>query len=643
MSALPELPRSIREIDERAERDLERLEKITGHDLRAPAKTDGNNGNSGNTASHKGLQRSQNSDAVGNNGNKTPHARFENRLERKNGAAPGVYFIGTVQDKGTGEITELAPVWICSPLTIAALTRDPQSSDWGRLLVFKDNDHKEHRWAMPMRMLAGSGEELRAQLLADGLVITSNPSDRRRVADYIGQGKPGVMARCVARTGWHGDVFALPRETFGDTEAEPVIFQTAAPDGVALGHVGTLHGWREHVAAPCAGNSRLVLALSCAFAGPCIGLLNAEGGGVHLRGPSSSGKTTAAAVAASVYGPPSFVRTWRQTDNALEGVASLHSDLLLILDEIGQLDPKHAGAVAYLLANGQGKGRSHRDGTPRAVSTWRVLFLSTGEVGLSDLVTQGGGKVRAGQEVRVIDLTADAGAGLGVFDRVPTGTAGAFADGLKRAASMHYGTALPAFLRALVADPDKARTVLRTMRETLARELAGDDADGQVRRVADRFALIAAAGELATVHGLTGWQPEEAERAIRACFKAWLAGRGTKGAAEPHAMLAQVRGFLEAHGESRFTAWDAPDAVRTVNRAGFRKQATDGPEYFIEREVFRRELAQGFDPTQVARSLIDAGALIVGSDGRPDSKARLPDGRLTRVYRIGPELWEIEQ
>ena len=575
---------------------------------------------------------------------KGPHARFELVVEWKDGA-PGVYWIGIETDKETGDTSEKDPVWVCSPLAIEAQTRDAQGGEWGRLLTFPDNDSKVHRWAMPMRMLAGSGEELRSELLSEGLRIASKPGLRQLVGDYISSAKPNVTARCVARTGWHGDVFALPRETFGDSESEPVIFQTAAPDGIALGRVGALEDWRDHVAAPCAGNSRLVLALCCAFAGPCIGLLDAEGGGVHLRGASSTGKTTAGRVAASVYGPPSFIRTWRHTDNGLEGIASLHSDLLLILDELGQLDPKHAGAVAYMLANGQGKGRSRRDGSPRAVSTWRLLFLSTGEIGLSDLVTESGGKVRAGQEVRVIDLPADAGAGFGVFDSVPDGaTAGAFADRLTVAAGKYYGTALPAFLQLLVADPGKARGMLRRMRDELARELADDHADGQVRRVADRFALIAAAGELATVFGMTGWATGEAVNAICKCFAAWLARRGTKGNAEPAAMIAQVRAFLEAHGESRFTPWHTDaHAPRTINRAGYRKDTDVGPEYYIETEAFRREVAQGFDPAQVARALNIAGALLTETGGGATRKERLPDKRHVRVYRILPALWEGEQ
>jgi putative DNA primase/helicase len=562
------------------------------------------------------------------------------------GRSPGVYWIGVRIDRDTGRATgEEAPVWVCSPMKVAAMTRDAQGGAWGRLLEFPDADGRVHRWCMPMSMLAGSGDELRASLLREGLMITSHPGHRRYVGDYIQRAQPDVFARCVERTGWHGGVFVLPRETFGDTAAEPVLFQSANPEGAAIGCGGTLDGWRNEAAARCAGNSRLVLAVSTAFAGPCLDLIGMEGGGFHLRGSSSTGKSTAANIAASVYGEPKrYAKNWRQTDNALEGTALLHSDMLLILDEIGQLDPRHAGQVAYMLANGQGKGRSNRDGSARAVATWRLLFLSNGEIALADLVTQAGGTIRAGQEARVIDLPADAGAGFGVFESIPPGMgAAAFAESLGTAAATHFGHALPAFLRAILSAPDAARAALRGIRDALVAELAGSDASGQVRRVAQRFALVAAAGELATAFGLTGWPEGEAADAARACFSAWLASRGTAGNAEPAAMLSQVRAFMERHGESRFTAWEATaDGPRTINRAGYRKAGNNGPTYYVTGEVFRREVCNGFDPKEVARVLIAAGALIAGSGGESTRKERLPDGTGARVYVIGPGLWSAE-
>ena len=394
----------------------------------------------------------------------------------------------------------------------------------------------------------------------------------------------------------------------------------------------------------------MVLALSAAFAGPCLGLLDSEGGGFHFRGGSSSGKSTALAVAASVYGPPAFARTWRATDNALEAVASLYSDLLLPLDEIGQLDPRNAGAAAYLLANGQGKSRSHRDGSARAAARFRLLFLSAGEVGLGDLVTASGNKSRAGHEVRVVDVPAEVEGGAGIFERLPEGCApGEFADRLKRAAAEHHGHALAHWLEALTGCPQAARDALRHRRDGLADSLCSSGAVGQVRRVAQRFALVAAAGELATAKGLTGWPEGEAEAAARAGFAAWLRARGTAGAAEPAAMVAQVRLFLAQHGESRFSPWrdaDESHKPRTINRAGFRKSKDDdgtGLAYYIEAEVFRAEVCAGFDYRQAARVLANMGALRLDSSGGFTRRERLPDGRQARVYVVLPELWDDDE
>jgi len=562
---------------------------------------------------------------------------------------PGVYWIGTAQDRASGETVETEPQWICSPLEVAALTRDANGCEWGRLLVFADRDGQEHRWAMPMAMLAGSGEELRAELLRLGLEITTVAQRRGKLAEYIGQARPEAKARCVLRTGWHDGAFVLPSRTYGEQPGEPVIFQGASADGVALATAGTLDAWREQVAMPCAGNSRLVLALSAAFAAPCLGLLDAEGGGFHLRGSSSSGKSTALAVAASVFGPPPYMRTWRATDNALEAVASLYSDLLLPLDEIGQLDPRAAGGAAYLLANGQAKGRSNRDGSARAVQRFRVLFLSAGEIGLGDLVTASGNKSRAGHEVRVIDVPADVEGGAGLFERLPDGCPpGEFSDRLKRVAGEQHGHALREWLDALTARPNEAREALRAKRDRLADTLCGVDAAGQVRRVAQRFALAAAAGELATVKGLTGWPSGEAESAARACFAAWIGSRGTAGAAEPAAMLAQVRLHFALHGEARYSPWrdaDESHKPRTINRAGFRKSKDDsgGLAYYVEAEVFRTEVCAGFGPRQVARTLAHAGALRLDTNGGFTRRERLPDGRMARVYVVLPELWADDE
>jgi uncharacterized protein (DUF927 family) len=62
--------------------------------------------------------------------------------------------------------------------------------------------------------------------------------------------------------------------------------------------------------------------------------------------------------------------------------------------------------------------------------------------------------------------------------------------------------------------------------------------------------------------------------------------------------IAQVRQFIERHGEARFAPWGGEDGDRpTINRAGFRKpDGNGGVEYYVLPEVWRSEVCAGFDP-----------------------------------------------
>ena len=234
-------------------------------------------------------------------------------------------------------------------------------------------------------------------------------------------------------------------------------------------------------------------------------------------------------------GVSGFIRNWRATDNGLEGVAVQHCDTFLALDEMGQVEGKAAAAAAYMLANGQGKSRAAKTGAARRAATWRVLFLSTGEISLSDKISEDGhGKrAKAGQEVRVLDIPADPGAGFGLFDRLPDGMDGAaFAGVLNLAASEVYGTPARTFIDWLCANTERAMGAARRVQDSMLADIVPSDADGQVKRAARRFALVAAAGELATHAGVTPWEKGEACRATTACFNAWLEARGGSGASE---------------------------------------------------------------------------------------------------------------
>jgi uncharacterized protein (DUF927 family) len=399
------------------------------------------------------------------------------------------------------------------------------------------------------------------------------------------------------------------------------------------------------------GNSRLVFCLSAALAPPLLNLVDAESGGFHLRGPSSIGKSTALHVAGSVWGGgglKGYIRQWRATDNGLEAVAQAHCDALLCLDELSQVDPRAAGNTAYMLANGMGKSRAGRGGEGRPAAEWRVLFLSNGEIGLATKMAEDGKgrKPTAGQEVRVIDIPADAGAGLGLFETLHEFTdADALARHLKSASSRFYGLPARVFIEVVSANLDDAQQGLRGFCKEYLDEHCPPGADGQVSRVAQRFGLVAAAGELAVALGVLRWDRGEATRAAGACFRAWLDSRGGIEPAEVTTAIAQVRRFIELHGESRFTQWDSKDldgGRTTINRAGFRKSMDGGGvEFYILPQVWRTEVCEGLDSQAVARFLADRGMLKPRSGGKLQYSAKLPGfGKSISCYLLTPALFQ---
>ncbi len=195
-------------------------------------------------------------------------------------SAQGVFFIG--KDK---EGVEKPPMRICSPLFILAKTRDTKGCEWGRLLKWQDSDGNLHQWAMPMEMLQGDGADVRRELARYGLHITPSRQGRELFMAYIQTWPVEARAQCVDRLGWNGAIFVTPALAVGAND-ESVVFQNTGAIEPALSTAGTLEDWKNSVAALAAGNSRLVFALSVAFAGTLAELAGEDSGGFHFRGAS---------------------------------------------------------------------------------------------------------------------------------------------------------------------------------------------------------------------------------------------------------------------------------------------------------------------------------------------------------------------
>jgi len=165
---------------------------------------------------------------------------------------------------------------------------------------------------------------------------------------------------------------------------------------------------------------------------------------------------------------------------------------------MGQMDGKQIGETAYMLSNGQGKQRANRTGGVSQLREWQLLVLSTGELSIKESIESFGGKVKAGPEVRMVDITADVE--HGIYEELHGFGSGAeLSEHLNTQSLKYHGTAFEVFLNKLILNKDKVKPVFDSIKSKFTEALPKDiEVDEQVKRVANRFALIATAGELAT-------------------------------------------------------------------------------------------------------------------------------------------------
>jgi uncharacterized protein (DUF927 family) len=390
----------------------------------------------------------------------------------------------------------------------------------------------------------------------------------------------------------------------------------------------------------------LLFSLSAAFAGPLLRFAGVEGGGFHLHGGSSKGKTTAGQLAASVWGSGAdpveapgvaFVRKWNATANAVEAIAADHCDGLLVLDEVGEAQAQDLGRLIYQLAGGQGKSRLSRDAALRAPRTWRVVVFSTGEVPVQAVIEAAGRRARGGQLVRMVDVPAT-GADGDIIHHTHGREPAEFVHRLKRACATYFGTAGPAFVRFLCQQGTTAELCKRVQQELAGAHglLVPAGAAAEVSRVVRRFALVLVAGQLACAAGVLPFSPADIEQGVRQVQRRWLDvhGRGPMERA-----VEQLRAFL-LRNEARFR--DRAEMAQVVrDLAGYTDRAR---ELFLLTPEGAREALDGYAVQDVMRHLQDRGWLFTNEPDRLLSGHRVRGiERLVRLYAVRASLLGEEE
>lgn len=537
--------------------------------------------------------------------------------------------------------------FISSPVLVTAKTRDDSSNNWGVLLQWKDDNDVKHIQALSMELFQTDGADLRKALAYQGVTIAPDQRARNLFQCYLMSYQANRYALCVDRVGWHENVFVLPHVQIGQTaDNDLIVYQASNTLDNRYQSKGTLAQWQSDVAQLVASHSLLVFSLSTAFTGQLLTPLNQQGGGFHIKGGSSKGKSTALNLACSVWGnPKNFYRTWRATGNNLEHTAYMHNDGFLVLDEIGEINnPKELGNIVYMLANGMGKGRMTKQITAKPMHQWKVIFLSSGEKSLKDIMQEQGQKTKLGQEIRLADIDIDQSE-HGIFDCIDFAEDGAKQSiELAKRLNQSYGVAGIAWLEYITSHKDQMIKQAEQLLDQYREALAAHHTQGHIVRVANYFALVAVAGELASQANITGWQSGTAFNAVQQVFNQWLGSFEQVGDFEDREMLAHVKAFFEANESSRFESItpDPDHAERIYNRVGYWKIENGEKVFYVLPEQFKKEICKGYDSRKVARALLTHN-LLEHDTGKSVKTVRLPCRNLAvKVYAIRESIFSQE-
>ncbi|QSB12310.1 DUF927 domain-containing protein [Lysinibacillus fusiformis] len=206
---------------------------------------------------------------------------------------------------------------------------------------------------------------------------------------------------------------------------------------------------------------------------------------VHLLGKSSSGKTTAAQLALSIYGLPTeradgtLFNLWHATNNALVHQLTGNYGVAILFDEFSMSTANTVTSLVYVLASGKDKKRMNDKLILKEGGGWSTAFITTGENSIFEKTNRNMGLTVRLQEYDNKQWTTDA----------------AQSNDIKATVNENYGHAAIEVARYLATS--NWSTVMPTIQHWKEQFLLKLPESGVKDRMARKYAVIVAALSLA--------------------------------------------------------------------------------------------------------------------------------------------------
>ena len=202
-----------------------------------------------------------------------------------------------------------------------------------------------------------------------------------------------------------------------------------------------------------------------------------------FTGQSSTGKSTAAALAVSVAGNPTkgnqtLFRGWNATRNALESYLSNNFGIPIVFDELSSATFKDTTGLLYSIAEGQGRQRSNVHGEVKTPKNWGTSVISTSEYSIFTDSAQ-----NDGLRVRTIEINEQ-------FTTNATN-----ADNIKKAVALNHGHVLPLVAQYLINREDEVIQWFYKEVDWFEAKLK-DDKSNTGNRMFKRYAVITTSAKI---------------------------------------------------------------------------------------------------------------------------------------------------
>lgn len=531
-----------------------------------------------------------------------------------------------------------------------------EDGTWGIQIRANPFTRNDRTFVIPTKSIAepqGLGTAL-----ASYEVFTSGRNGRMHAQDYLqsfiqSYQTAGVETITYPHLGWYDDgkAFVLGStriEASGETEALP---GKSIGDDLARAHEcsGDLNTWVDLVDMVYnrEGAEAYQMVICAAFASPLVEFTASatwHGIPIALTGASGAGKTSAMAVACSLYGPPDkfLINAGENgvTLNAAIGQFAAMRNMPVLLDEITGRSKEDVRDLLYALSNGRAKIRMTSTGEPHPMNKgrWNMLSFISGNAEFSDMLSGLSSNVAEATELRVFDIKIPECFSERVWPGVNV------KEIIEQQLSRQYGHAGRKWIKFLIRNKEQVTDIVR---REMSKWAPNSQAETQERFYYNTLIHTIAAGRLAKKLGLIRFDMDALWGWGIARIQSMRSGRATTAKTPDDYLsefLASIHGKIVITKRYRQSRTITPEMPLEPQCRGtpIARQAVEDKKLFVSVAAFNTWCREnGISPSWLRDELVRRGN-IVRRAGDVDIERRECLGKGTTLPLNQTRVYELD-